>query len=462
MEKYGGAPTGATGEVLSQNNEGWSAPRSKTGWRKPTPGLVIAEQHAQAGEQMTIPKTRAVVACKKVAAAIGLKAPDMLLLDTLAAVAQPQDWEQGRRPIVWASNNFLTEQLGWSLSALRRHVRRLCDVGVIAMKDSPNGKRWGRRDEEGHIIEAYGFDLAPLAARTEEFEALHMALQEERQLCASLRNTITVTRRIIRAKIETALERHLRGPWDVLEEEFAEMLARLPRRTVTVEKLMNLVDWFENLKGRVEEAFEAAFDWPAESDANPVDKRRVTDHEIASETQNMTPTGTVSDTHILTTDKPNPVICNLFETKHTAGAAQELPPVEPVEGTDQQIDKIQWSTHTKTRNSDIDVATLMHACPQFAEMSRSLFGYLKDWNDVHRASGQLRSVAGISEDAWNVAQQTFGPEVAAAVIALIYDKHAIGEVVSPGGYLRGMVEKARAGELHLERSFYGRMSGQAA
>ena len=104
----------------------------------------------------------------------------------------------------------------------------------------------------------------------------------------------------------------------------------------------------------------------------------------------------------------------------------------------------------------------MQACPQFAEMSRSLCGYLKDWNDVHRASGQLRAVAGISEDAWNVAQRTFGPEVAAAVIALIYDKHATGEVLSPGGYLRGMVEKARAGELHLERSFYGRMSGQAA
>ena len=95
------------------------------GWRKPTPGLVVAEQHAQVGEQLSIPKTQAVVALKKVAAAIGLKAPDMLLLDTLAAITQPQDWEQGRRPIVWSSNAFLEEQTGFSLSALRRHVRRL-------------------------------------------------------------------------------------------------------------------------------------------------------------------------------------------------------------------------------------------------------------------------------------------------------------------------------------------------
>ena len=55
-----------------------------------------------------------------------------------------------------------------------------------------------------------------------------------------------------------------------------------------------------------------------------------------------------------------------------------------------------------------------------------------------------------------------GKQMAAAAMALVFDKHAKGEVASAGGYLRGMTEKARAGELHLERSFYGRLSGQAA
>ena len=121
------------------------------GWRKPTPGLLQAEQHAKAGEQLAIPKSQAIVATKKIAAAIGLKAQDLLLLDTFGAVTQAQDWEQGRRPIVWVSNNFLMEQTGFSLPTLRRHIRRLCEVGVIWMKDSPNGKRWGRRDDEGVV-----------------------------------------------------------------------------------------------------------------------------------------------------------------------------------------------------------------------------------------------------------------------------------------------------------------------
>ncbi|MEM7747282.1 MAG: replication initiation protein RepC [Pseudomonadota bacterium] len=48
--------------------------------------------------------------------------------------------------------------------------------------------------------------------------------------------------------------------------------------------------------------------------------------------------------------------------------------------------------------------------------------------------------------------------VAAASIALILDKSTVGEVKLPGGYLRGLVERAKVGELHLDRSFYGRLS----
>ena len=81
-----------------------------TGWREPTPGLMQAEKYAQVGELLSIPKTQAIVAMKKVASDIGLNASDLQMLDTLAAVTQPQDWAQGRRPIVWSSNTFLEQR----------------------------------------------------------------------------------------------------------------------------------------------------------------------------------------------------------------------------------------------------------------------------------------------------------------------------------------------------------------
>lgn len=429
-----------------------------TGWRKPTPGLVAAEKHAQAGERLSIPKSQAIVAAKKIGAAIGLKSQDLLLLDTFGAVTQPQDWEQGRRPIVWASNNFLMEQTGFSLATLKRHARRLCEAGLIAFKDSPNGKRYGYRDDEGVIVEAYGFDLAPMAARTAEFEALHVQILEERQVCKSLRNTITVTRRVIRAKIEKALESRLKGPWRELQDEFVLMLERLPKRATGPDKLVNIVDWFKALQERVEAAFDAAFDWPEETDAKPQPQGDSTEPIVVSYYQNMNPRELTDEPHILTTNEPNPVISNSLEQKHAASVGPESPPVEQVEKPEDVDLDGDWSTHTNRRRSDIDIPMLMLTCPHFGELARGMEGYIRDWNGVHRAAAKIRPMVGISEHAWNTAQKALGAEVAAAAVALIYDKHASGEVSSPGGYLRGMIQKAQAGELHLDRSFYGRLS----
>ena len=428
---------------------------TQSGWRKPTPGLLQAERFAEVGERLTIPKSQAIVAVKKVATAIGLKSQDLLLLDTFGAVTQPQDWEEGRRPIVWASNHFLMEQTGFSLATLRRHVRRLCEVGVISMKDSPNGKRWGRRDADGVIVEAYGFDLAPLAARAEEFEALYAALQAERSECASLRNAITVTRRMIRAKIEKALETGLRGPWRDLEERFTALLDGLPKRSERVGGLEAFLAKVRTLLVTVEQAFEAAFDWPAHSDL----KRSPEDPSCKLVSENMRPTSLGNETHIRTTNEPDPVKSNRFETKHAAGVAPDELEVEPVDASEEVDLDISWSTHNTTRGSSVDIPMLMASCPHFAEMARATGGYLRDWNDVHRAAAALRPIVGISEDAWNVANKVLGPAVAAASIALILDKSSNGEVKSPGGYLRGLVERAQIGELHLDRSFYGRLSG---
>ena len=230
-----------------------------TGWRKPTPGLGIAEQHAQAGEGLSVPKNKALLAVKRVAAHLGLKPSDMMLLDTFGAFTKPQDWEQGRRPIVWASNAYLMEQTGFSLSALKRHARRLVEAGLIAFRDSSNGKRWGHRDEQGYIIEAYGYDLSPLAARAEEFAHLFAQIQDDRQFCLRTKRQITITRRIIRAKVDQALENAFRGPWRELSAAFEALLRRLPRANATPERLLDMLEWLCELKVSVEQAFPSGF-----------------------------------------------------------------------------------------------------------------------------------------------------------------------------------------------------------
>ena len=42
----------------------------------------------------------------------------------------------------------------------------------VVRRDSPNGKRYARKDGTGEIELAFGFDLSPLVVRSEEFESL--------------------------------------------------------------------------------------------------------------------------------------------------------------------------------------------------------------------------------------------------------------------------------------------------
>ena len=400
-----------------------------------------------------MPKTQAFVAVKRVGAHIGLKAGDMLLLDTLGAFTQAQDWEEGQRPIVWASNSYLMEQTGFSLSALKRHSRRLAEIGVIAFKDSPNGKRWGHRDADGRIIEAYGFDLSPLSARAEEFERLHAELQAERELCQRLKRQITVARRMIRARIEAAQGGALSGPWTQLSSLFEDLLDRLPRRNTASKALARLLEWFRELQERVETTYLKA----VRAD-EVVENMPTTPEQRLQKTQEMNPREVISDPHILITNQLNPVICKSSENENAAGVVPNAPPEERV---DRELE--DWVAETrKKRGAALDLPTVMQACPEFASWARNMGGYLKDWGDLHRVVGQLRPMIGVSEHAWNLAQDRLGPQIATAALVLTFDKHCAGEVASPGGYLRGMVEKAGAGNLHLERSFYGRLSGQAA
>lgn len=429
------------------------------GWRNPTPGLMQAEKFAKVGERLAIPKSQATKAVKKVASYIGLKPTDVLLLDTLCAFTQEQDWEEGRRPIVWASNAYLEERTGMALRCIQRHVRRLCELGVISMKDSANGKRYGKRGDDGYIQVAYGFDLAPLAARAEEFELLEAHNAEERQLVSSLKQTLTITRRIIRAKIDKARETELRGPWQEFERQFGDLLELLPRGSTRSEKLLNILDMFKDFKTRVEEAFAAAFDWPEVSDAQSTQMETQEKSSVVSFSSNMTPRDDSNDMHILTTNELNPVVSNSFENKDPANIEHNPDRVGGLDSSDDINLDINWNIKDKNRKSEIDIPMLMVACPHFAELARDMGGgYIRNWTDMHRAAAQIRGMAGISQDAWNVANKILGPERAAATIALIFDKQTTGEVKSAGGYLRAMVERAQSGELHLDRSFFGRLS----
>ena len=80
-----------------------------------------------------------------------------------------------------------------------------------------------------------------------------------------------------------------------------------------------------------------------------------------------------------------------------------------------------------------------------------------DWNDIQTIGATTRKFVGISDHAWDEGLRVCGPIILATLVAVIYAKSRPGAkkpIRSKGGYFRGMVAKAAAGELNLPPSLY--------
>ena len=76
------------------------------------------------------------------------------------------------------------------------------------------------------------------------------------------------------------------------------------------------------------------------------------------------------------------------------------------------------------------------------------------WPDLIDAADWLRHDLGVSKPLWGDACLAMGRELAAVALAIVSTKAAEHFRTSPGGYFHGMVAKAKAGELHLERTVW--------
>ena len=97
------------------------------------------------------------------------------------------------------------------------------------MKDSPNGKRYGKRDPKGRIVEAYGFDLV---AHRRALCRIRAAWRRRagRSACAMgrLRRRATIARKGIVQILETAAEYGFEGEeWQMLARDMAALTRAL-------------------------------------------------------------------------------------------------------------------------------------------------------------------------------------------------------------------------------------------
>jgi replication initiation protein RepC len=413
-----------------------------TGFRRLTPSLLRADSAAEGFDGLPAGVTapgQLLAAFKAAAPQLGLSPRLVHAVDWLFRFTQPQDWGRGGRPIVWPSASTQQEALGLSESRVKALNRALIEVGVITMRDSPNGKRYGRRDPKGRITEAYGFDLSPIATRYAEFVQLAEEARAERAEMGRLRRRATIARNGITQILETAAEYGFQGEeWMGLARD-CRNLAKALRKVERSEEMVLGVESLERRQRQARERLETLlFSAP----------------EAVPEAMDSGPLGPESEPHQYTY-KPssNPTDTVMAGETCSSPAGTTVP--------DQSAPK-QPAGQQETKSAKpvrIDGTVLRLSTDELVQLAPRLRGYLATpaptWPDVVEAADWLRGELGVSKPLWGEACLAMGREEAAIAVAIVSAKPVSHFRTSPGGYFHGMVAKAKAGELNLARTIWG-------
>lgn len=400
------------------------APYAPTGFRRLTLGLMkvdrVAEGFSGLPDGVTV-YGQLLAAFKAAAPRLGLAPRLVHAIDWLFRFTQPQDWEQEARPIVWPSALLQQEELGISESQAKRLNRCLIEFGLITMKDSPNGKRYGRRDARGRIVEAYGFDLSPLAARYQEFVQLAAEGKAERKAMGRLRRRATIARKGIVQILETARDHNLSDEeWPTLERDMrtiVEKLRRAERPDVVEARVVSLEQCQNEAQNRLEMLLKDVRKTPLPSENAPhqytykLTPNPKQDTVITFKTSSETP-----DTRVLSSATPD------ASKQPEKGITQRIQPDELV----------RLAPRLKTY--------LHHPNPT--------------WPEIIDAADWLRHDLDVSKPLWGDACLTMGRDLAAITLAIVSTKDREYFRTTPAGYFHGMVQKAKIGELHLDQTVW--------
>ncbi|NEJ47604.1 plasmid replication protein RepC, partial [Rhizobium leguminosarum] len=147
-------------------------------------GMLASQQLAETIEPgMKRSKWKLFRAICEARPALGVSDRALTVLDALLTFYPDDEISEEKGLIVFPSNAQLSLRArGMTPATLRRHLAVLVEAGLILRKDSPNGKRYARRDRAGAIGEAFGFSVAPLLARAVEIESLAAQAVADREL----------------------------------------------------------------------------------------------------------------------------------------------------------------------------------------------------------------------------------------------------------------------------------------
>ncbi len=332
---------------------------------------------------------------------VGVNDRSLAVLAGLLSFYPDSELSEENGLIVFPSNKQLSLRAhGMADTTLRRHLAALLDCGVILRRDSPNGKRYARKGRGGDFEEAFGFSLAPLLARSDEFAEAAERIRADNAALRLMRERVTLYRRDIGKLIEAAVEEDVKGDWGGIWRRFRAVVDGIPRRAALADLEAIVADLAE-IRDDVD---------------NLLNSHMNVENLDGNESQNGRQQSD-SNTH------SNFEFELAFEK--SGGEVDPKPTTaEPPKG--------------------YPLGLVLKACPDIVDYAPS---GIAGWRDLMATAAQVRGYLGISPSAYAEALDVMGQENTAVVIACILERAQ--HINSAGGYLRALTEKARAGEFSV-------------
>ncbi|AYJ84706.1 replication protein C (plasmid) [Sphingomonas paeninsulae] len=403
--------------------------------QSPGRGLRRFDEHAAKATKLVeefrgletgLTPSNALAALKRAAPYMGVPLRVVSTIDLLFAWTKPQDWQGGRLPVVWPSNDLLAQKLGVTVRQVQKLLKQAQAFGLIGFIDSPNGHRGGRRGADGFIAWGYGIVLAPVGTRLQEFVACAAKGAAEDDALTVLRKRLAAARRRIRALAQTAFDtdlHYLKADDDVALALMATEQMRQVRDTVL---LTACVEQIEARASCLAEAVAA---------------------RIISETASF------SDSHSSCWDDAEATHSTTTKQLQSAKAVISS---GSAKNSSRNEDALPCQSKTPIdedlKKHGVDPSFIMAIAP---ELCTGLLFRDGSWGEMVATAERLASQSGISNHAFEEACRVMGPNGAAASVIATIQKYRRGEVQRPGAYLRGMSSKAGKGELNLGRTLHG-------
>lgn len=363
---------------------------------------------------------------KRAAPYIGIPPRLVHAVDTLMSWSRSIDWADGQRPIVFPSNEKLTQKLGIGVRQVQKMLGAAARLGLITHRDSANGNRVGARGKDGRLIYAYGIDLSPLGLRYEEFMAAATKGAEADLRIKVLRQRLAAARRRIRTLAQLVDDERI----DSIDARTAveiSLLATSQMRRVRDEELLSAC--VDQMEARADDLAKAV----------AVATQGFPDPLIP---QKDSPSGDSDDAPITTTKQPK-----------TAKAAYSNGYPEKSSRTEYDVRYQQPQTEVEAdlAKHGVDPEFIAAVIPEFMLTTTSR----PTWGDLINTAERLVDQAAIHRNVWHEACRLMGQKGAAASVIATAHKHMRGDVDRPGAYLRGMNKHAASGQLNLGRTYHG-------